>query len=132
MANAKKAILAVDDTPASLQIIHGALNSEFAVHLAKSGGMAMSALESTPVDLILLDIEMPGISGFDVMDLLKKRPQLSAIPVIFVTSHATEAFIVEAVQKGAQDYIVKPFTPEVLKAKVYSALGMEAPPTGGI
>ena len=64
MANMKKAILAVDDTPASLKIIQGALSDEFSVHLARSGSIAMSTLEKTKIDLILLDIEMPGISGF--------------------------------------------------------------------
>jgi putative two-component system response regulator len=122
MAEGKKTILAVDDTPASLKIVHSALKDEFFVHLAKSGSLAMAALENTQVDLILLDIEMPGISGFDVMELLQKRPKLRAIPVIFVTSHATEDFVAEAVRRGARDYIVKPFAPDVLRDKAYKAL----------
>ncbi|MDR1532736.1 MAG: response regulator [Clostridiales bacterium] len=123
----KKIILAVDDTPSSLQIVHSALGREFDVRLAKSGSAAMSVLERVKADLILLDIEMPGISGFDIMDLLANKPQLSGIPVIFVTSHATESFVKEAAQKGAADYIVKPFAPDVLRNKAYRALGMARP-----
>ncbi|MDR0818484.1 MAG: response regulator [Oscillospiraceae bacterium] len=126
MESLKKSILAVDDTPASLKIIHGALSGEFSLHLAKSGGMAMSTLENTTVDLILLDIEMPGISGFDIIDLLKKKPNLKDIPVIFVTSHATSDFVVEAAKRGAKDYLAKPYTPDLLRDKVHKALETEA------
>ncbi|MDR1061205.1 MAG: response regulator, partial [Clostridiales bacterium] len=110
MAN-KKTILAVDDSSQSLEMIHSALGKEFSVRLAKSASLALSALERAKADLILLDIEMPGITGFDTMGLLEKNPALAGIPVIFVTSRATEAFVVEAARRGAKDYIVKPYDP---------------------
>jgi CheY-like chemotaxis protein len=125
MANLRKTILAVDDTPTSLKIIQGALHDEFFIYLAKSARIAMSTLENTRVDLILLDIEMPEISGFDFMELLKGNPKLRAIPVIFVTSHATDVFVIEAIKKGAKDYLVKPFTPEALRDKVFNAFKMQ-------
>jgi putative two-component system response regulator len=118
----RKTILAVDDTPAILKIIQGALHDEFFVYLATSAGVAVSTLGKTKVDLILLDIEMPETSGFDFMDILKKDHALKAIPVIFVTSHATEDFVIKAAMMGAKDYVVKPFDMEVLRNKVYSAL----------
>jgi putative two-component system response regulator len=121
----RKTILAVDDTPSSLEIIHGALCDEFFVFLSKSARMAMSTLDNTKVDLILLDIEMPEISGFDFMDILKTKPKIRDIPVIFVTSHATPEFVVEAVGKGAIDYIVKPFSPDILIDKVFNAFKMQ-------
>ncbi|MDR1440195.1 MAG: response regulator [Clostridiales bacterium] len=123
MAN-KKTILAVDDSPQSLEMIHSALGGEFSVRLAKSASLAMSALERAKADLILMDIEMPGITGFDVVDLIEKNPAVAGVPVIFVTSHATEAFVAEAVRRGAKDYIVKPYDPELLRGKVRRALGV--------
>jgi putative two-component system response regulator len=122
MAN-KKTILAVDDSAQSLELIRSALGGEFSVRLAKSASLAMSALERAKIDLILLDIEMPGITGFDIMDLLEKNPALASVPVMFVTSRATEAFVVEAARRGAKDYIVKPYDPELLRGKARRILG---------
>jgi CheY-like chemotaxis protein len=125
MQSARKVILAVDDAQANLQVIQTVLSGEFAVRLAKSGSMAMMALERVTPDLILLDIEMPGMSGFDVMEELKKKERLRSIPIIFVTSHAAPKIVIDAALKGVKDYIVKPFEPELLRSKVYKALGLE-------
>jgi putative two-component system response regulator len=124
MYERKKLILAVDDAQIYLQIIQQALAEKFEVRLAKSGNMAMLALERVTPDLILLDIEMPGMSGFDVMDELYKKPHLRVIPVIFVTAHATQEFVLNAVKRGAKDYIVKPYEPELLRSKVNNILGI--------
>ncbi|GHV31269.1 hypothetical protein FACS1894167_13380 [Synergistales bacterium] len=124
MTHLRKTILAVDDTPAILKIIRGALHDEFFVYPATSVSAAMSTMAKTKIDLILLDIEMPEVSGFDFMELLKKHPTLKTVPVIFVTSHATEDFVIKAAMMGARDYIVKPFDTEVLRDKVYNALNL--------
>jgi CheY-like chemotaxis protein len=74
------------------------------------------------VDLILLDIEMPGMSGFEALEHIKKLPNAEHVPVIFVTSHVSTDLIAKALKSGAKDYIMKPFEPEVLIRKVYAAL----------
>jgi CheY-like chemotaxis protein len=79
-------------------------------------------LEETKVDLVLLDIEMPGMTGFEVIDSIKKIPGCGEIPVIFITSHAAPDLIVAAYDHGARDYIVKPINAEVLRNKVHSLL----------
>ncbi|MDR0380654.1 MAG: response regulator [Oscillospiraceae bacterium] len=119
----KKIILAVDDMPTNLQILQSLLSDEFSVRLAKSGHMALSALTRIRADLILLDIEMPGLSGFDVMNELQKNPDTRDIPVIFVTAHATREVIARAAKAGAKDYLVKPFDPQALREKIWRVLG---------
>jgi putative two-component system response regulator len=119
----KKIILAVDDVQTNLQIIQSTLKETFDLRLAKSGSMGLMALDRIVPDLILLDIEMPGISGFDFMEAVRARSLLKDIPVIFITSHASKKFVMEAHEKGAKDYIVKPFDPALLRSRVHKALG---------
>jgi putative two-component system response regulator len=71
---------------------------------------------------MLLDIEMPDMTGFEVMGEMSKDQALKNIPVIFVTSHASEQLVQKAVGHGAVDYVVKPFNPDVLRAKIKSVL----------
>ena len=111
-------VLVVDDSSANLQLCKGLLSGEYDVRLAKSGRMALAALERVCPDIILLDIEMSDLSGFEVMGEIGKKPGLKDIPVIFVTSHATEKLVVKAANYGAVDYVVKPFDADVLCAKV--------------
>ncbi|MDR1730576.1 MAG: response regulator [Synergistaceae bacterium] len=122
MSNGKKIILAVDDAQANLKIIQNTLKDSFELRLAKSAGMALMVLDRVVPDLILLDIEMPDMSGFDLMETIRSRPQLRDVPIIFVTSHATKEFVMEAGLKGAKDYIAKPFTPALLRSKIRKAL----------
>jgi putative two-component system response regulator len=119
----KKIILVVDDAEANLQIIKNTLNDDsLGLRLAKSGSMGLMVLDRIVPDLILLDIEMPGMSGFDFMQAVRAKPQTKDVPVIFVTSHASKEFVIEAHEIGAKDYIVKPFDPELLRRKVRKAL----------
>jgi CheY-like chemotaxis protein len=106
----------------NLRTIKVNLDKFFDVRLAKSGELALSILKNTRVDLILLDIEMPDMSGFEVLEFIKKLPELKDIPVIFVTSHVSTELITRAMKSGVKDYIMKPFEPEVLLRKVYAAL----------
>jgi CheY-like chemotaxis protein len=121
-ADNRKIILAVDDMSMNLRTIKVNLEKFFDVRLAKSGELALSVLKSTRVDLILLDIEMPVMSGFEVLEFIKKLPELKDIPVIFVTSHVSTELITKALKSGATDYVMKPFEPDVLLRKVYAAL----------
>jgi len=121
----RKIVLVVDDSTANLQLCRGLLSNEYDVRLAKSGKMALSALEKVHPDIILLDIEMPDMSGFEVIEEIGKDPNLKDIPVIFVTSHATEDLVLKAIGHGAVDYVVKPFAPDVLGTKIKEALAMK-------
>ncbi|MDR3321120.1 MAG: response regulator [Synergistaceae bacterium] len=122
----KKIILAVDDAQSNLQVVESALKDDFVVHLAKSGSMALIALQRFVPDLILLDIEMPRMSGFEVLEEMGRDPRLKKIPVIFLTSHAETDNVVTALRQGARDYIVKPFEPDALRSRVSKVLGGNA------
>jgi putative two-component system response regulator len=118
----KKTILAIDDILPSLNLIRKILEGPFTVCLAKSIETASLILKTNTIDLILLDIEMPDMSGFDYLKFLRESPKYCHIPVIFVTSHATKDFFVEAMNTGARDFIVKPLSPSVLMEKINAVL----------
>jgi len=122
----RRTILVVDDSSANLQLCKGLLCNEYDVRLAKSGKMALAALARVRPDIILLDIEMPDMTGFEVMEEINKDPNLKSIPVIFVTSHASKQLVTKAADYGAVDYVVKPFVPAVLNAKLKNVVN-----TGG-
>lgn len=117
-----KVVLAIDDISLNLAIIRGILSPSYDVRVAKSGELAIYILGSVEVDLILLDIEMPGMSGFDFMDVIAEIPGAADIPVIIVTSHATSQFVSKAMRSGAKDYIIKPINTQLLKEKVAKVL----------
>jgi putative two-component system response regulator len=118
----RKVVLAVDDTIVDLRTVRNALDKFYEVKVVKSSEQALLVLASTKIDLILLDIEMPGMSGFDILETIKKIPSTRDIPVIFVSSHVSIDLISQALKRGAVDYIVKPFEPGVLLKKTFSAL----------
>jgi putative two-component system response regulator len=121
-----KTILAIDDILPNLSIIKNILEGSFEVCLAKSAETASLILKTNKIDLILLDIEMPGMSGFDYLKQLRESSKYRHIPVIFVTSHATKNFFVEAMNAGARDFIVKPISPPVLMEKIYAVFEADA------
>jgi putative two-component system response regulator len=118
----KRAVLAIDDIIIHLRTIRNTLEKYYEVKVVKSGEQALLVLASTKIDLILLDIEMPGMSGFDILNMIKSMPSTREIPVIFVSSHVSVDLIAQALKHGAVDYIVKPFDPEVLLKKTFAAL----------
>jgi two-component system, cell cycle response regulator len=115
-------LLLVDDDPGMIRII-GEMLAEFPdQRFATSGEAALSlARESTP-DLILLDANLPNMTGFDVCELLKKDARLARVPVIFVTSHDAPALEVDAFRMGASDYVIKPLVAARLQARVRAQL----------
>jgi len=122
----KKIVLAVDDMSMNLRTIKVALERYFDVRLAKSGQLALSVLGNIRVDLILLDIEMPGMSGFEFLHQIRKIPALMSTPVIIVTSHSGKEFSDHAIGEGANDVLGKPVNPQDLKNRVVQLL--ENPP----
>jgi putative two-component system response regulator len=116
-------ILAVDDTPASLRLLTDLLNGAgYTVRSAISGALALRAASLEPPRLILLDINMPDMDGFEVCRLLKEEPQLRNIPVIFVSALSETQEILKGFGVGAVDYVTKPFHREELLARVHTHL----------
>ncbi|PSB24451.1 response regulator [Stenomitos frigidus] len=112
-------ILIVDDNPTNLLVLSQTLKDiGLKVRVSMDGESALEqAIEETP-DLILLDIQMPGIDGFETCKRLKLNPSVSDIPVIFITANNSTENIVEGLSLGAVDYIVKPFQKEEVLARV--------------
>ncbi len=115
-------ILLVDDDPGTIQLMARMLNDLGDLRFATNGQDALRlAHESTP-DLILLDTEMPGLSGFDVCRRLKADPALVGVSVIFVTSHSEPEFEIAGFELGAADFIAKPVSERLVRARVKTQL----------
>lgn len=116
-------ILVVDDTPASLKLLSDLLKAEgYGVLSAISGELALNAATKNPPDLILLDIRMPIMDGYEVCRRLKALPATHHIPVIFVSAAAETDEKVLGFQVGAVDYVTKPYQREELLARVRTHL----------
>jgi phosphoserine phosphatase RsbU/P len=123
----KQVILLVDDTPANIHIAQAILADEFRIRVATSGAKALELVKTEPIPaLILLDIEMPGIDGYEVCNRLKADPQTRDIPVIFLTGKTESEDETRGFEVGAVDYVHKPFSPMVVKARVRTHLTLRA------
>ena len=119
----KKLILVVDDAPANLQIVRSILKDDFMIRVATSGAKALDLAKAKPQpDLILLDVEMPEMDGYEVCCILKATPEAKDIPVIFLTGKTETDDETKGFEVGAVDYIHKPFSPAVVKARVHTHL----------
>jgi sigma-B regulation protein RsbU (phosphoserine phosphatase) len=119
----KKLILVVDDAPANLQIVRSILKDDFMIRVATSGAKALDLAKAQPQpDLILLDVEMPEMDGYEVCGILKATPETRDIPVIFLTGKTEADDETRGFEVGAVDYIHKPFSPAVVKARVQTHL----------
>lgn len=114
-------ILLVDDCPSNLAILVATL-SEYRIHTATDGLQALFIANHEPLDLILLDIRMPGIDGYETCKRLKKQHNTKHIPVIFVTGLGEEEDETKGFALGAVDYITKPIRPKVLRVRVQAQL----------
>ena len=116
--NEKKTILTIDDDPIILNQIMSILKGEYTIRPFTSGEAALKFLEDHPVDLILLDCNMPGMSGFEVLAKLQERPEFKSIPVIFLTGSVDGNDEVNALANGAMDYLLKPIKDKSLAKRV--------------
>jgi phosphoserine phosphatase RsbU/P len=117
----QKLILIVDDTPLNIGVISGALKDSYKTKVATNGEKALAlASAGEKPDLILLDIMMPGMNGYEVCSRLKTDPATNEIPVIFLTGQTSAEEETRGFEVGAVDYIHKPFSPAVVKARVRS------------
>ncbi len=115
----KPTILIVDDEPANIDIASALLKDKYKVKAATNGTIALKiAKADSNIELILLDIMMPGMDGFEVCETLKADAQTEKIPVIFLTAKTEVSDMAKGLNIGAVDYITKPLQPEVLKARV--------------
>jgi CheY-like chemotaxis protein len=113
-------VLVVDDQPANLVTLDAVLSADFNVVRAASGEAALEVLRSQrEIDVILLDVQMPGMDGFEVAARVKQLPGCADIPIVFVTAvYHEDPFVKRGYEAGAVDYFSKPFDPQVLRAKV--------------
>ena len=115
----KPTILVVDDTPDNLHLLSGLFKDEYRVRIAHNGEKALSICQSdTPPDLVLLDIMMPGMDGFEVARKLREHPSSETIPVIFVTAMNTDDARIRGLELGAIDFVTKPIDPDILIPRV--------------
>lgn len=117
-------ILVVDDTPENLDILKGLLAPDYSIKAAINGETALRIANAYPPDLILLDIMMPGMDGFEVCRHLKSNPDTANIPVIFVTAMSESIDEEQGFNVGAVDYVTKPINPSIIKARISTHLAL--------
>lgn len=119
-------VLVVDDNPVNIQVVGEHIRKEgIDVSISTSGAKALQIAESRKPDLILLDVMMPGMDGYEVCTKLKENDETKNIPVIFLTAKVSPDSIIEGFSKGAVDYITKPFNSEELMARVKTHLTLK-------
>ena len=122
----KPTILVVDDMTTTLLLIHDLLKDTYEVKIAKSGTKALEILESpNDIDLILLDIEMPDINGYDVCKRIKNNETIKNIPIIFITGRTSQEDEEYGLNLGAIDYITKPFNKAIVKLRIKNYLDLK-------
>lgn len=123
MTDATPTILIVDDTEANLVLLHDlVLTLGYRPQLADNGLSALASIRTSPPDLVLLDILMPQMGGFEVLDIMRQDGSLREIPVVVVSAMDDQASIVRCIQTGADDYLIKPIDPVLLQARLGASL----------
>ncbi len=121
----QKIVLIVDDTPENIDMLINILYDEYKVKAATSGSVALNIANKSPQpDIILLDIMMPGMDGYEVCKRLKEDPETADIPVIFITAMSDENDEKKGLELGAVDYITKPISPFITKARIETHLAL--------
>ncbi|NYS61340.1 response regulator transcription factor [Vreelandella salicampi] len=116
-------VLVVDDEPNIVLSLEFLMEQAgFQVTTAEDGEQALESVKNAQPDLILLDISLPGISGFDVLEQLRGQPDTASLPIIMLTAHGREVEREKGMALGADDYITKPFSTQTLVEKVKALL----------
>jgi two-component system chemotaxis response regulator CheY len=125
-------ILIVDDSKVMRDMIVACLRprSDFAFAHASSGLEAIERLSLRPVDLVVLDLNMPDIGGIEVLEFVRGQDKLSSLPIIVLTTRGDEESRAKSLQAGATRFMTKPFTPQSILAEVESVLGRAAEKAG--
>jgi len=126
MQEGKQTVLIVDDTPANIDVLGAALRDFYRVKAALSGPQALKILDKSAheIDLVLLDIMMPGMDGYEVCRAIKAHPVANTIPVIFVTALSDQADEQKGLELGAVDYITKPINPAITLSRIRTHLAL--------
>ncbi|KXO14009.1 chemotaxis protein [Moritella sp. JT01] len=120
-----RSILLVDDIAENIHILKGVLNEEYKIFAVTSGHKVLAIARQAPQpDMILLDVIMPEIDGFEVCRLLKKDPVTKHIPIIFVTSKNEAVDELLGFELGAVDYITKPYNPAIVRSRIKAHLSL--------
>ncbi len=117
-----ESILIVDDNEDILEFLSQVLGDTYTLHLAANGEIAQNILDNETVHLIISDIMMPGIDGFDLCRLIKSKVEYCHIPIILLTAKNTHKAHIEGLEVGADAYIQKPFSPELLQVQIANLL----------
>jgi putative two-component system response regulator len=124
MAAEKQTVLVVDDTTEKIDVLVGTLKDNYNVKAAINGEMALKIAQDSPPDMILLDVMMPGIDGYEVCRQLKEDFRTKHIPVVFVTAKIEMEDELRGLELGAVDYVTKPISPPVVMARVRTHLAL--------
>lgn len=111
-------VLIVDDVPANIQVLHAAIGGLATTRFAVSGEQALALAAREPPDLVLLDVVMPGLDGFEVCRRLKADPATAAALVVLVSGGADDDAIERGIAAGADDFLVKPAPPALIRRRV--------------
>ncbi len=122
----KPSVLVVDDTPENIDVLTGLLKDHYRVRAAVDGPTALSLARKFPPDIILLDIMMPGMDGYEVCRVLREDPYTQHIPVVFITALNEVESEKKGLDLGAVDYITKPFSPPLVLARVRNHLALQS------
>lgn len=126
MFHSRPKILAIDDTPANLLVLGNALSSEFAFQIATSGLAGLKMAGEQRPDLILLDVMMPGIDGFETCRRFKENPELASIPIVFITGLSDQLSEIEGLELGGVDYLHKPVNVDIARQRILNLLERDA------
>jgi len=121
------AILIVDDNPQNLQVLGNLLLEEkYEIEFAVNGEATLDWLKNRQFDLILLDINMPGMNGFDVCKIIRSDKEMCEVPIIFLSAESERESILKGFEVGAQDFVIKPFDSRELLARVKTQLDLKS------
>lgn len=119
-------VLIIDDTPANLQTLAMALASEYDLHIANTGSVGLKLAQDIEPDIILLDVMMPEMDGYEVCQKLKENESLKSTPVVFVTALSDLDAEAKGLQLGAVDYIAKPINVNIARRRIHNLIQMES------
>jgi DNA-binding response OmpR family regulator len=120
-------LIVEDDRDIAALIAHYLEKAGYSSDIVSDGGQALAAAKSTPPDLVILDLMLPGIDGIEVCKALRLDPRTAALPIIMLTARGEESERILGLDSGADDYVVKPFRPNELMARVRALLRRSAP-----
>jgi len=121
----RQTVMIVDDTPANIEILSESLGDDYELFFATSGAEALELVHADQPDLILLDVMMPGMDGYELCAILKGDPATRNIPIVFVTAMTQEEDEIKGLELGAIDYITKPISPHIVRARVKNHLDLK-------